>query len=277
MEYNGLTLRHEYKYYIPHTDYLAIRGRVSALLTPDSNMPSPEGYHVRSLYFDDPVYSSRFEKVSGYKSRSKTRIRIYNKSLDTIRLEKKTKIFKYVGKRSAELTTEELSAIMTGDTRILLRSKSPEAHVFYADQKLKRLQPVVMVDYQREAYRYKAGNVRITFDKNLQAASGSFSPSLSDRGLIYKNVYPPGLIAMEVKFDSFLPAVVKNIIRLYTARRVAISKYVLALGAAMIGDKYGIGGVFTKICPGDHDAYGAALTGDNNAFDNGGDVHIFHL
>ena len=277
MEYNGLKLRHEYKYYIPHTDYLAMRGRISALLLPDGNMPSPEGYHVRSLYFDDPVYSARFEKVSGYKNRSKTRVRIYNKSLDTIKLERKVKIFKYVGKRSAELTTEELAGIMTNDTRILLRSNSPDVHRFYVDQKLKRLRPVVVVDYQREAYRYKSGNVRITFDKNLQAASGNYDSSLSDEGLIYKNVYPPGLIAMEVKFDGFLPTVVKNLIRLYTARRVAISKYVLALNAAMIGEKYGIGGIFGKIRTGDHDAYDTALAGNPGTFDNSGNVHIFHL
>ena len=277
MEYNGLKLRHEYKYYIPNTDYLAIRGRISALLVPDANMPSQEGYHVRSLYFDDPVYSSRFEKVSGYKSRSKTRIRIYNKSLDTIKLEKKIKIFKYVGKRSTELTKEELRGIMTNDTRILLRSKSPEAHEFYADQKLKRLRPVIITDYQREAYRYKAGNVRITFDKNLRAASGCFNPTLSDEGLIYKNAYPPGLIAMEVKFDSFLPTTVKNLIRLYTARRVAISKYVLALNSAMIGEKYGLGGIFTKVRTGNHNADDTASVGDNITFDYGGNVHIFHL
>ena len=277
MEYNGLKLRHEYKYYIPHTDYLAMRGKISALLLPDVNMPSPEGYHVRSLYFDDPVYSARFEKVSGYKSRSKTRIRIYNKDLGTIKLEKKVKIFKYVGKRSKELTTEELKGIITGDTRALLRSKAPEAHEFYAQQKLKRLRPVVVVDYQREAYRYKAGNVRITFDKNLQAASGSFNPSLSDEGLIYKNVYPPGLIAMEVKFDGFLPTAVKNLIRLHTARRVAVSKYVLALNAAMIGEKYGIGGIFGEVRAGNNNAYNTAFASDRNTVNNGRNVHIFHL
>ena len=277
MEYNGLKLRHEYKYYIPHSDYLAMRGRISAHLIPDGNMPSPEGYHVRSLYFDDPVYSARFEKLSGYKSRSKTRIRIYNKSLGIIKLEKKIKIFKYVGKRSAELTSEELRGIINNDTRVLLRSKAPEAHEFYARQKLKQLRPVIIVDYQREAYRYKSGNVRITFDKNLQAASGSFNPSLSDEGLIYKNAYPPGLIAMEVKFDSFLPTVVKNLIRLYTARRVAISKYVLALNSAMIGEKYGIGGVFTKVRSGNNNIDNSSSAGNHNAFDNGGDVHIFHL
>ena len=277
MEYNGLKLRHEYKYYIPYADYLAARGRVSALLQPDEHMPSPEGYHVRSLYFDDPVYTARFEKVSGYKNRSKTRIRIYNKSLDTIRLEKKVKIFKYVGKRSAVLTPEELSGIMSGSTGILLKSSFPVAHEFYAEQKLKRLRPVVMVDYQREAYRHKAGNVRITFDKNLLAASGTFDRTLSDEGLIYKNAYPPGLIAMEVKFDSFLPSAVKNLVRLYTARRVALSKYVLALGAAMIGERYGLGGIFSKVRACDDNAHNPAPAGDNDARSCGGDDYIFRL
>ena len=277
MIYNGLKLRHEYKYYIPYADYMAIRSRVSAVLLPDEYMPSPEGYHVRSLYFDDPMYSARFEKVSGYKNRSKTRLRIYNKSLETVKLEKKVKIFKYVGKRTAKITIDELNGIINDDTRILLRSTHPVVHEFYAEQKLKRLRPVIIVDYTREAYRYKPGNVRITFDKDLKAASGNFDTSLSDENLIVKHVYPPGLIAMEVKFDEFLPTTVKNLIHLYKARRVAISKYVLALNAAMIGEKYGLGGIFTKVRAGDNYTHNPAFVGDHDAWHGSGNDNIFRL
>ena len=277
MIYKDLRLRHEYKYYIPYADYLAMRGRVSCFLTPDNNMPSPEGYHVRSLYFDDPVYSARFEKISGYKNRSKTRIRIYNKDLEIIRLERKIKIFGYIGKRTAIISEKELDAIINKQFNILLKSKSEVVQRFYADLKTRLLRPVVIVDYIREAYYYKEGNVRITFDRDLQAAYGGFDSSLSDNGLIFKNVYPPGLLTMEVKFDDFLPTAVKRLIRPYTARRMAISKYVLALNAAGIGEKYGLEGFFFRTGGTNNDTDNTASASNTYTGYNSGDVHIFHL
>ena len=277
MIYKNLRLRHEYKYYIPYAEYLAMRGRVSAFLTPDNNMPSPEGYHVRSLYFDDPVYSARFEKVSGYKNRSKTRIRIYNKDLETIRLEKKIKIFGYIGKRTAIISKKELDAIINRKTAILLASPNKVVQRFYADLKTKLLRPVVLVDYMREAYYYRMGNVRITFDHNLQAVYGGFDSSLSDKGLIFKNVYPPGLLVMEVKFDDFLPTAVKRLIRPYTARRMAISKYVMALNAAGIGEKYGIEGFFFANGGANNNTDDSALVSNTHTGNISRDANIGHM
>jgi len=275
--YNGLPLRHELKYYIPYADYMAMRGRLSAFMLPDEHMDDLNGYHVRSLYFDDPAYSARFEKINGYRNRSKTRVRIYNKSLGLIRLEKKIKLSGVVGKRTAELTHKELGAILDNDTGILLQSQSPVVHEFYADQKLRRLRPVVLVDYVREAYKFTAGNVRITFDHDLQGAVGDFDHSLSDEGLICRNAYPPGLVMMEVKYDDFLPAAVKRIIRPYTARRSAVSKYVLALKAVRIGEIYGVGGLFPAIRASHIDADDSAPSGDADTGDSGRAVHILHL
>ena len=49
--------RHELKFYINEAQYRILRGRLSAALDKDRNMPNPEGYHTRSLYFDD-IYNS---------------------------------------------------------------------------------------------------------------------------------------------------------------------------------------------------------------------------
>jgi len=277
LEFNGLRLRHELKYYIPYADYAAMRGRVAAFMQPDENMPDADGYHVRSLYFDDPGFSARFEKIHGYRNRSKTRIRVYNKDMSLIRFEKKIKLTGYVGKRSADITQQELSAILNDDTGILLKSDSAVLHRFYADQKLRRLRPVVMLDYLREAYRYRPGNVRVTFDHDLQAAYGDFNSSFSDDGLIFRDIYPPQMLVMEIKYDEFLPTTIKRLIRPYTARRSAVSKYVLALKAVRIGDMYGVGGLFPTIHASDANADGSASSGDSHAGDRDRAVHFLHL
>lgn len=277
MNYNGLPLRHELKYYIPYADYLAIRGNLAVFLTPDEHMKDPGGYHVRSLYFDDPILTSNFEKINGYMNRSKTRIRIYNKSLDFIRFERKIKIGDYIGKRSAQISRAELGAIISNDTGILLTSDKELMHRYYVDQKLRRIRPIVMVDYVREAYKYRAGNVRVTFDRDLQAAYGDFNGSLSDDGLIFKDVYPPQMLAMEIKYDEFLPSAIRRLVRPYTVRRSEISKYILALKAIKVGEIYGIGGLFPTIHGKHDDPDHSKAPRDPHSGDSGRTVHFLDL
>lgn len=229
MQYQGTPLRHELKFYIPHADYVAMRGRVAAFLRADEHMREA-GYHVRSLYWDDPAFTNAWDKESGVEKRSKLRIRVYDRSPDFIRFEKKIKVGAYVGKRSANLTLEQFSALLQGETGWLLRSESPVLHRFYADHKLRRLCPAVIVDYTREAYVHRDGNVRVTFDRDLSAAVGDWN-IFSDDGLIHFSAYPPQMLTMEVKYDDFLPDTIRRLIRPYTARRSEISKYMLCLRA----------------------------------------------
>lgn len=230
MTYNGVPLRHELKYYIPEADYIGMRGRVASFLRPDEHMGRADGYHVRSLYFDDPAFSDVWEKEAGTGRRGKTRVRVYDRSPNLIRLERKIKVNSYVGKRTARLEREHLDSILRGETSFLLRSEDPLLHRLYADLKLRRLCPAVVVDYVREAYTYREGNVRVTFDRQLTAAVGDWN-LFSDEGMIRYSAYPPQMLTMEVKFDEFLPDAVRRLIRPYTARRSEISKYVLCLKA----------------------------------------------
>jgi len=274
MVYKGLKLRHEYKYYLPYADYLAMRHRIASFMKPDGHM-GRDGYHVRSLYFDDALLTARFDKVSGYKSRNKTRIRVYNRSMDLIRLERKIKIMGLVGKRTAVINQHQLDYFLSGDARVLLASAHPVIQRFYAEMKLNRLRPAVMVDYRREAYVYKPGNVRITFDHDLQAVTGRFDCHFSEQHLMYTNVYPAGMLVMEVKFDDFLPDAVKRLIKPYTARRSAVSKYVLALDAAGIGDTYGGSPRPTFYTDHDHDLAPSYCYYDTGYYR--GAIHFLHL
>jgi hypothetical protein len=226
-------LRHEYKYLVSRADYLSIRTGLSAALKRDKHMTDEEGYFVRSLYFDDPALSGFVDKVNGNVPRSKTRIRFYNYDDSFIRLEKKHKDAYYISKSHAPLTPVQVDRILQNDISFLLRSKYEQHHAFYADYRLKRFKPVVIVDYQREAYTMREGNVRVTFDKDLQSAYADFSDESFDifsrRGFRIRNIYPPQMMTMEVKYDEFLPDVVKRLVRPYRARRVELSKYALCV------------------------------------------------
>lgn len=64
MDYQGKTLRHEYKYFINYNEYTYLKARLEGLMAYDKNS-GKEGYHIRSLYFDDLYNSALEDKLSG--------------------------------------------------------------------------------------------------------------------------------------------------------------------------------------------------------------------
>lgn len=213
------------KYYINVFDYLALRQKVSSLLTLDENSTSADGYGISSLYFDGIHNHSLFDKNNGVFQREKYRIRIYNGSDQKISLERKSKYGDFICKESAPLTYPEYKAILDGDPDVLANKTHPLLIDFYAALKYRGFLPKVIVDYIREAYIYEHGNVRITFDKRL--AAGVNGIDLFDENLIYEEMLLPEQTILEVKFDQFLPDSIRQIVQPEKIVRSAISKYVI--------------------------------------------------
>ena len=220
--------RHEYKYLISEQDHLVIRNRLNGVLQKDRNTPG-EDYFIRSLYFDDSKDSALTDKIDGVEEREKYRIRIYNHSSDVIKFECKQKHGNAVRKLSAPLTRRECEGLLTGDHTVLYGREEPLLQKFIADSSVKRLLPAQLVDYDREAFVSYAGNVRVTFDKNLAAP---VSKNLLDAEQPRVAVLPQGILIMEVKFDGFLPDHIRELIQLGCREAQASSKYVLCRAAA---------------------------------------------
>ena len=225
MNYYGNELRHELKYLISKKEYQILRNRIKYILKADANHVNDKGYHIRSLYFDDLNDSMYKDKEIGLLVRKKYRIRIYNKSDKYIRIERKNKFDKYISKDSYEITKDEFNKIMNNDFDFLLKKEEDFFKKIYIEFRCKLMRPKVIVDYMREAYISDFGNVRITFDKDLSGSNNIFdifSPDVLTKGIIDKNRY-----IMEVKFDSFLPEHIKNLIQISSQDFVAVSKYVM--------------------------------------------------
>lgn len=74
--------------------------------------------------------------------------------------------------------------------------------------KTQQLRPRVLVSYVREPYVYAAGNVRVTFDSNIRTSLFQrefLNGALPD--IIATDA--PGDIILEVKYDAFLPEVIR--------------------------------------------------------------------
>ena len=108
---------------------------------------------------------------------------------------------------------------MKDDGRSLIRD-------LYKDSRLYHLKPTTVVDYEREAYLYEHGNVRITFDCKVQTSLRN--TDMFNKNLPMVDVLDQNEVILEVKYDEYLPAVIKMLLQGIHTRHEAYSKYQLS-------------------------------------------------
>ncbi len=215
-----MKFRHEIKHEISQADYLVLCQRLSAVARPDIH--GENGcYRIRSLYFDDFRDMALMEKINGINIREKFRIRYYEDDIAYIRLEKKSKINGLCSKTAAVLSVWETQKILDGDYEWMLESDIPLVRELYLKLVTKGLRPKTIVDYKRDAFIFPAGNVRVTLDCDIRT------------GMNYRDfLYPSSLtlpigspIILEVKWDEFLPGIIRDAVQLEGRKNGAYSKY----------------------------------------------------
>lgn len=228
MQYNGVPLRHELKYSITMSDYYRMRSLIEPFVHRDSHA-GENGYFIRSLYFDDVFSSGYYEKESGIERRRKYRIRIYNLSDRSIKFEIKDKLDSYIAKLSASITREECERMIAQDYSFMLDSESRAMRMGYIDARTKLLHPMVVVDYDRDAFVCSEGNVRITFDMNVRAGIASYD--IFDADMVTVPALEDGRIILEVKYDDYLPSYIRQLLRPVNSWQLSQSKYAMCVAA----------------------------------------------
>ena len=111
--------------------------------------------------------------------------------------------------------------IIDGDIAFLIQSPNKLVNEMYAKMQYGLLRPRCIVTYTRESFVYPIGNVRITLDYNI-GRSLSVCEFLNPDNVIVK----PGQNSLvEVKYDQYLPEVIRNAVSLKSRRQSAFSKY----------------------------------------------------
>ena len=213
--------RHEWKHEISYADLLDIRQRLRVVMQPDKHAIDGK-YLIRSLYFDNPNDKALREKIDGVNMREKFRIRYYNLDPLVIHLEKKGKRNGLGTKYSASLTKEEAQSIVDGDIGWMLHSERPLVQELYCKMKYQRLAPKTIVDYTREPFVYAPGNVRVTFDYDIR--TGLVSTDFLNPNCVTIPAGEPTII-LEVKWDAFLPDIIRSAVQTPGRRVGAFSKY----------------------------------------------------
>lgn len=215
--------RHEYKYLLNGAQEQVLMLRAFGLLERDSHAREDGSYLVRSLYFDDYENSCLFENESGTDCRTKYRIRYYNSDSLRIQLEKKGKCRGMTQKEACLLNEEESQALIRGNIPQLRVDMPEKKKALLLELQLKRLVPKVIVTYERAAFIYPAGNVRVTFDQKITSSSDTdhfLTGAYGERPIL-----PPGRSILEVKWDELLPLHIKEAMQMEMLEWTAFSKY----------------------------------------------------
>lgn len=213
--------RHEVKHEIDRADLAVLRQRLRAIARIDEHAANGR-YQIRSLYFDDSRDTALREKIDGVSRREKFRIRYYNGDTSLIHLEKKSKLNGLGNKQTAVLTLQEAQALADGDMGWMLSHPHGLVRELYAKMRLYGLRPKTIVDYTREPFFYAPGNVRVTLDYDIRTGLGC-TDFLNPCCVTVPAGDAP--ILLEVKWDSFLPDIIRDALQLPGRRAFAFSKY----------------------------------------------------
>lgn len=213
--------RHEWKHEIGYGDMITLQQRLSAVAKRDAHAIDGK-YLIRSLYFDNLSDKALREKIDGVNIREKFRLRYYNGDTSLIRLEKKSKINGLCAKESTTLTKEQAEMIVNGDYDRMLSSNVPLIQELYSKMMSQGLRPKTIVDYEREPFVFGPGNIRVTLDCNIR--TGLWCTDFLNPHCV---TVPAGerTIILEVKWDEYLPGIIRDAVQLPGCRVGAFSKY----------------------------------------------------
>jgi len=222
-------LRYEFKYILNEKLRDMVENELKYFMQLDSFVEKCENrkYMVRSLYFDDPYSTFYYEKTDGLMHRQKFRVRTYSTRYqeDTpLMLEVKGRYNNFVYKHRIKLehnreNIDDIFKILSPLDKI----ENPIARQFTYDKYRKNIKPVILIDYQRRAYKSRYDlEFRVTFDGDLYATQ---TKKLFPKDSVYRRKLIDGYTIMEVKFLKHIPPWFHKIMVKYQLNRISISKY----------------------------------------------------
>lgn len=117
-----------------------------------------------------------------------------------------------------------MESLMRGECIEDSASAEDPATLFNLAVRTQGLRPKVIVAYERKAYVYEPGNVRITFDRNVRASGRVEDFGKKNRSYDFLREYDK---VLEVKYDEFIPDFLLQLLETGSMQQSAYSKYQL--------------------------------------------------
>ena len=217
--------RHELKHEMTKADCYLLKHKLQHVMSHDPHAGPDGKYLIRSIYFDNFANKVLTEKKEGYYKRCKFRVRLYNNNFTFLNLEKKSKMNNLTFKEKCRLTPAEYERIRVGDIEWMQNDERKLLNELHLHMTLYQLKPVSIIDYTREVFIKEEGNVRITFDSDVKTSF--HNTDLLNEHTPMIDVLDYGTVIVEVKYDGYLPDVIKKLLQVSDRRSSAFSKYQL--------------------------------------------------
>ena len=217
--------RHELKYLCSAAELKMLEVRLQDVMRPDPHTDENGCYLIRSVYFDDLYDKCLNENESGVSPREKWRVRIYNANDRRISLECKRKEYGMIQKKSCRITRDQYERMARLEPVPITDENPALLNRMLLLQRTQLMQPKVIVQYLRRPFVCDEGNVRVTFDYDIRTALRRTDFLNPDCPTI-----PAGdpVILLEVKWDNFLPDIIRDAVQTPGRRVTAFSKYARA-------------------------------------------------
>jgi len=224
-----VVFRNEIKYQISFAKALSVQSELQRVMSIDQNSKNGK-YNIRSLYFDSINDGDYLSKFDGIENRKKIRARIYDGKKDFCKLELKQKFGNNQLKESMAISCDDVIKLCKNEHNTLIRyfETTEIAKKIYKYMVNGAYRPATIIEYDRIAFKYPYGDVRVTIDKNIKARINNLD--LFDNKMIMFPLLSDSVI-LEVKYNGGLPGFISSILTKYNLVEVSYSKY--ALGRAM--------------------------------------------
>lgn len=223
-------LRQEKKYFITAAEAPVLCSRLGRVMMEDPHN-GPQGYSIRSLYFDSLNDRDYWGKMDGMELRRKIRLRCYSPEAGFAMLEMKQKEGASQKKRSLRLERADAERLARGDLLPLLQYPDPFAAECYGLMRRLCYQPKAIVEYRRRAFIAKENRIRITLDSQITATEAGWD--LFSLSLPQYPVLDPFHVILEVKYNGFLLSYIKAAVSQADRSELSQSKYCMARSAGL--------------------------------------------
>ena len=216
--------RREQKYLVSRHDAELIKHRLSVAMSVDAHARADGHYNVSSLYFDDPSGSGIRANRSGVSVRHRFRMRVYEHSPATLRLEKRLRRADAVAKRVSPLRTAAVEGLESDEPVFRLNPEESVQMDLLSEVRGHALAPAYVISYRRAAFVDPLSSLRITVDDAIRVSAGC--AGLFGNGRAHPCL-PDGYSVLEIKSQGRVSAIAASVVKHVRSEHIAISKYVL--------------------------------------------------
>lgn len=235
--------RYEFKYLVPQRLIPAIRQTALSTSRIDRYADADGTYLIRSLYFDNAQHDLYWANQHEKADRFKLRARMYPGKVSPVFLEVKRRVKDVIVKSRAAVPADSWQKLLQGDSATLaqLPEKTQSAvQAFVARYLRHNLQPMLLVDYEREAYVSDIDTyARLTFDRKIMVQPKDtldFEPNPTTWRHIdhpeQTQTFEP-VTVLELKFERRPPSWMTSMIRRLELQRLSYSKYCYGVNATL--------------------------------------------